>query len=166
MLVELKSLSQHGGNWGYFVNSNEGGIKASAEVLKKVRFAGKGVHLGVSGWHNYDISVITKPEFIIIMDESLDVKEFHEHTINLLKKATNREEFIAQIAKKLLLCPLCPDGDERKDSVEHFSQHAKIYQYDEKDKPIYAKELWTQILESPEGFVLSALRCEMARKES
>ena len=47
MLVELKSLTQHGGNWGYFVNSNEGGIKASAEVLKHARFAGKGVHLSI-----------------------------------------------------------------------------------------------------------------------
>ena len=83
--------------------SNEANAEVIDSELAK-RFFGKaksGVHLGVSGFYNYDIAVLTNPSALALFDVNLSVAKFHEITKEAVMQAENEDEFLEIFEKKI-----------------------------------------------------------------
>jgi len=143
-----------------FVNSNERGMQSVGTVLKSRSFDGEGCHVGVSAWHNYDIAAATRLKKLVIADFAQVTHDFHATSIELLKSCTTREEFIKQIAKKLL------DATDGPVTENDFMHHFQLIIW-ENDIPVKLEDRYQQIA-SGELYdkIVEALKIEMNRSGS
>lgn len=85
-----------------FITTNESKVKNSKKILERWQIEGaEEGHIGVAGWHNYDIAVLTKSSFIIITDISERTIQFHRWTIKNLKEAESKEDFIKKMSAEI-----------------------------------------------------------------
>ncbi len=143
-----------------FVNSNERGMASIEESLRNNSFTKKGCHVGVSAWHNYDIAATTHPEKLIIADFAQVTHDFHATSIQLLKKCRTREEFISQMASRLLQSSNGPITEK------NFKDHFQFIIW-ENDQPVKLEDRHPQISAGNlYNIILDALKMEMSRSGS
>lgn len=142
-----------------FINSNECNMKQVEEQLLSHSLADKKCHVGVSGWHNYDIAAITRPSYLIVGDVSKKTLDFHAASIEFLKSSQTREEFIQKMAKQLL-------SDSSEPLTEaNFKDHFQLIVWDQ-DHPIKMEDYYKNSSEPLYEKVENALKMEMNRPGS
>lgn len=140
-----------------FISSNERGMQSVGTVLKNHSFNPSGCHVGVSVWHNYDIAAATRPEKLVIADFAQVTRDFHATSIQLLKECSTREEFIKQIAQKLL------DSTYGPVTENNFMDHFQLIIWDN-DIPVKLEDRYQQIPSGELYFkIVEALKIEMNR---
>ncbi len=83
-----------------FIGSTEANLDTMLSHLQRVDAQGP-LHIGVSGWHNYDIAAKMNTD-ILIVDINPKMIQFHEITIDLLKNCEKPASFEAKAIEKLI----------------------------------------------------------------
>ncbi|MGA8165631.1 MAG: hypothetical protein WB791_11555 [Waddliaceae bacterium] len=65
-----------------YISTNEEGLDKVREILGNIPKHPNGVHLGVSGWHNYDIMALRKSKCGILVDLNKSQSAFNLFTLN------------------------------------------------------------------------------------
>jgi hypothetical protein len=91
--------------FGVYATANECGQRRVRNLLKTIKKIPNGVHLGVSGLHNWDVIAHMRSRFAILVDFNPKVVAFNRKMLAILAKAKNPEDFVekahAQMKKDL-----------------------------------------------------------------
>lgn len=97
---------------GVYLTTNEKRIQSTVDFLLKTEIPeGNKCHIGFSGWHNFDIMSIRKPEFGVICDFNDENRILIKKSLILLNKCTTRRLFADKIVKffhnqiEFCICP-------------------------------------------------------------
>lgn len=104
-MQELHTLSSPGCYDYCYLGTNESGLNDVFRFFE-ARFASFSesnpkVHLGVSGWYNFDLCCVYKPSHIILFDSNLNQVRFLNDTVAVIRQAATKEEFQLLMQKVL-----------------------------------------------------------------
>ena len=102
-LLQYHDQQQKGAVGGVYMTTNELGVCATKQQLQQINHPSdkNTCHIGFSGWHNFDIMVITQPDLALICDFNPNNKVFIDSTLSLLIDTDNRHDFIDKMEEKL-----------------------------------------------------------------
>jgi hypothetical protein len=93
LLQEFDNPKVNGSTYGVYVVTNEDRLDKTQEFLKKQPKINNSCHIGVSGWHNFDIIAQRNSQLALIFDFNPKNKSFLLDTLQILKCSTTREDF-------------------------------------------------------------------------
>ena len=97
---------RHGTDTPPYILTNESSLDQTRAILQKEPRPENSLHVGTSGWHNYDIMWIRRSSFGCLFDISSCVMELHILTKKFLAESKNRLEFIEKITTHLAKNPI------------------------------------------------------------
>src|SRR3972149_4886337 len=103
----LAEHAQDGGAPYIFCNEQ---LQTEVIQMLQERDIRAGVHLGFSGWFNFDIMAATIPSKALVCDINKRMLDFYEVFQSVLLSSSNREEFVEKLQKSL---------DERSDYFDN-----------------------------------------------
>lgn len=80
--------------YGVFVTSNETGQKKVRDLLKTMKKIPNGVHLGISGLHNWNLIAQMQSSFAILIDFNPNTAIFHRNMLSILAASESPDDFI------------------------------------------------------------------------
>lgn len=83
-----------------YIGTNETGLEAIRQSLTAGTTALR-CHVGVSGWYNFDLMCITKPDRGIIVDRNCNQVSFIKQTLMLIRANPTRSDFVDSFLKEL-----------------------------------------------------------------
>lgn len=104
---------------GIYLTTNESGLEETKDFLTKTPQINQGCHIGCAGWHNFDIMVLRKSAYGLILDFNPENKKLMEETLTILKESTTREIFVEKMGDYLdkKLMKFCPKVDAVKGTL-------------------------------------------------
>lgn len=130
---------------GVYITSNETGcggggpLSESIELIQKtIQNSGfdRGLHVGVSGFHNGDIACATQAKGVVIVDISkAQIRFMNQAMVHLLPECENRHQFVEKVlelAKKMML--------KESPGTEVFFPPCSPY-FQEQDEPMALTEI-------------------------
>jgi hypothetical protein len=82
---------------GVYINTNEHQTKHIFSQMKSFPLVPDSIHIGFSGWHNFDIMAQRKSSRGIICDINPENAVFMHYTLKYLIRCSNRNEFIEKM---------------------------------------------------------------------
>lgn len=93
-ITHLTNFSVKGSVAGIYITSNEANFRKVQSQLSNEAPKDNACHIGFSGWYNFDVVATRKSSYAVVCDFNPQNQEFLAKTLHLLKKSTNREEFV------------------------------------------------------------------------
>lgn len=84
---------------GVYINTNEAGVRQTAAILQNYPRVVGGVHIGFSGWHNFDIMANRKSARGVICDFNPENALFLHQILDLVRECVTKEEFVKKATK-------------------------------------------------------------------
>jgi|GEM_PF-4102386 len=88
-----------------FLTTNETGVETTFESLEKVEKIARGVHIGVSGLHNWDYIAAMRSSFAILIDHSTNSCQFNSKALEILRSSPTRLVFKQKLLEELARAP-------------------------------------------------------------
>lgn len=88
---------------GVYINTNEHGVKHIFDQMDSLDRVPESIHIGFSGWHNFDIMARRESSRAIICDINPENALFMHYTLKYLIRCNSKNEFIekmTQVVKK------------------------------------------------------------------
>jgi hypothetical protein len=84
-----------------FLTTNESDVETTFESLEKIEKIARGVHIGVSGLHNWDYIAAMGSSFAILIDHSTNSCLFNSKALEILRSSPTRLVFKQKLLKEL-----------------------------------------------------------------
>ncbi len=80
-----------------YIGTNEQNLSPSKKLLESIEKPSNSCHIGISGWHNFDIMAYRKSDRAIIFDYNLYQVIFMRQTLIAISENPTRQEFVDNI---------------------------------------------------------------------
>jgi hypothetical protein len=94
-LDNLTMVNDCGG--GVYLGTNEVNLNVARELIQSRPKSENSVHIGFSSWHNFDLIVEGQCSRAVLCDFNPNTKTFLKTTLDLIKKSSDREEFVKKM---------------------------------------------------------------------
>jgi hypothetical protein len=100
-----------------YLLSNESGQEDALDLLERLDAKAGNVHVGVSGWQNYDVIVARNSDAAVIVDINQATCELHRLTARAIQTADHVDDFVRRFFELL-----------KKEQFPEFSKKDEIFQ--------------------------------------